>query len=63
MLQNVLKAIDGANETKQTPATATKTATAAKDGLLDKASKAADDVVSMADDAVSRIGDALTESR
>ena len=63
MLQNVLKAIDGANEMKQTPATATETDTTTKDGLLDKPSKAADDVVSMADDAVSRIEDALTESR
>lgn len=60
MMQNVLKAIDGADTKGSKTKSATQTAS---DSVLDKASKAADDVVSMAEDAVSRVGDALTESR
>ena len=60
MLQNVLNAIDSATATGSKTHTATQTAA---DSVLDKASKAADDVVSMAEDAVSRVGDALTELR
>ncbi len=60
MMENVLKAIDGASATGETAKETTKTAS---DSVLDDVASMVDDAVSMAEDAVSRVGDALTESR